>query len=167
MKMINNYFNQNVINQIDTLFQDDDAFQNYLLEKNMEKSIEQVSVSILSREKKFSTIKSYTGTFIAAIPLNIVLTILTGGLSLLPSLAITFTANSTLGIIFGKIFDPKKKYEFINNNAIIYQTIQNKLVELVKNKINLKITKEKIIIYTEQNYDESIKKIKQKLINLK
>ena len=61
----------------------------------------------------------------------------------------------------------KKKYEFINNNAIMYQTIQNKLVELVKNKINLKITKEKIIIYTEQNYDESIKKIKQKLINHK
>ena len=135
---INNKY-QNVINQIDELFQYDEAFQNYLLEKNMEKSIEQVSVTILSREKKYSAIKSYAGTFIAAIPLNIALTILTGGLSLLPSLAITFTANSTLGLIIGKIFDPKKKYEFINNNAIIYQTIQNKLVEVIKDKINEKI----------------------------
>ena len=157
IKKINKYFTQTF-----HLFQEDEVVQNYLIEKNIESSIDQVSITILSRESKYSNLKKYGGYFIAATSVNIALGIFTGGIAWL---AISLVADFGLNAMFSKLFNPQKKLKFIDNNSIIFKTIQKKLVELIKNQLDEKILKEKIIIYNEQKFEEKIKKIKEKLIS--
>ena len=163
LKIINKYFTLTIIEQIEDLFQEDEVVQNYLIERNIEKSIDMMSFTILSRERKFQTIKRETGLFLVIFALGF----FTGGLSLIGCLGLGAVAGGTFGFIYHKIFDPNKKYEFIENNSIIFQRIQQKLTEKIKNQLDQKIFKEKIIIYNEQNFEEKIKKIKEKLISQK
>ena len=124
--IINKYLSQTNIDKIAELFQEDEVVQNFLIERNIESSIDQVSTTILSRERDLSGMKTYAGILIATIPLNILLIILTGGISLIPTI-ITVVAGGGVGAILGTVFNPKKKLEFINSNSIIFQTIQKNL----------------------------------------
>ena len=137
LKIINKYFSQLFFDQIPELFQEDEVIQNYLIERNIERSIDMMGFTILSREKKFSKIK----TFLVLIPLNIALGFFTGGLSLIATLGIGAVAGGSVGAIFRQIFNPKKKIEFINNNSIIFQAIQKKLTEKIKNQLDEKVLK--------------------------
>ena len=104
-----------------------------------------INFTIISREKKFVNIKLDAGIILASIPLGIALAFFTGGISLF---VCSFALGGSLSAIFTKILDPKKRYEFINNNSIIFQTIQKKLTEKIKNQLDKNIIKEKIIIFT-------------------
>ena len=101
--------------------------------------------------------------FLVLIPLGF----FTGGLSLIATLGFSAVAGGSVGAIFLQILNPKKKIEFINNNSIIFQAIQKKLTEKIKNQLDEKVLKEKIIIYNEHNFEEKMKKIKEKLISQK
>ena len=100
IKKINKYFTQTFLEQIFDLFQEDEVVQNYLIEKNIESSIDQVSITILSRESKYSNLKKYGGYFIAATSVNIALGIFTGGIAWL---AISLVADFGLNAMFSKL----------------------------------------------------------------
>ena len=131
LKIINKYFSQLFFDQIAELFQEDEVIQNYLIERNIEKSIDMMSFTTLSREAKFSKIKSYAGTLLVGIPLNFILGFFIGGISLIVVLGIGGVVGGSVGAIFGQIFNPEK----ILNLLKIMQLYSKKLIEKIK--INL------------------------------
>ena len=144
------------------VFLEDETYQNYIIERNVLNSIDQVEETIISREKKFYSIKYYAGIFLIGIPLNIVATILTGGISIIAGLAISLAIGTGSGLAMIKILDPNEKKRFYMNNSIIIQTIQNKLITFIREKLDKNILKQNIIVYNKNNYDSKIIKIKNK-----
>ena len=61
----------------------------------------------------------------------------------------------------------KLKYEFENDNIIIFKIIKNKFEELIKKKFNKKILKEQIVIYSKETLNTKIEKIKEKIFSSK
>ena len=57
----------------------------------------------------------------------------------------------------------KEKAKFITNNLVIIQTIQNKLMTIIKEKLDKNILKQTIIIYNKENFENKMMKIKNKL----
>ena len=71
-ELIENYFCDDVIivkknidlsfvNKIMEIFQEDEVYQNYIIERNVLNSIDQVQETVFSREKKFHFVKYYVG----------------------------------------------------------------------------------------------------------
>ena len=152
------------IDKIYELFQLDESFQNYIIERNIQNSIDQVNLTVLSREKKFSDIKYYTGATLIGIPLFLALGFLTAGTSIILSMVVGGGAGLGLGFILEKLIGTKEKSEFIYNNSMIIERIQNKLIKIISAQLEQNITKEKIIIYSKENFDNKIQKIKNKLL---
>ena len=104
-------------------FIEDDAYQNYIIERSVIDSIDQVQETIIGRENKFNKIKYYTGVLLIWLPLNIATTIVTGGISLLATFAIGLAIWTGESISMISIFNPNKKQKFFMNNSKIIQTI--------------------------------------------
>ena len=79
--------------------------------------------------------------------------------SLLDFLQFLFKSNS--------INDNKDDEKFINDNIYIAETINMKFLEIIMNKLNEKIKKERIIVYNQNKFKEKIQKIKNILISQK
>ena len=79
--------------------------------------------------------------------------------SLLDFLQFSFKSNS--------INDNKDDEKFINDNIYIAETINMKFLEIIMNKLNEKIKKERIIVYNQNKFKEKIQKIKNILISQK
>ena len=103
------------------IFEEDEVYQNYSIEKNVLNSIDQVQETVLSREHKFYSIKYYLGTFLMALPLCVLAGIFTGGLAFIP---LSFGVGYGSGYMMNKILNPKEKGQFLRNNFNIIEAIQ-------------------------------------------
>ena len=145
INIININFGISFMEKIMEMFQEDEAYQNYIIERDVLNSINQVEETIIAREKKFNLIKLYGGVYLMSLPLNLVALILTGGISLILYIA------------------PR----FLYNNLEIVRTIQNRLIIILREQLDKNITKQNIIIYNKENFDNKIIKIKNKLLKEK
>ena len=103
IKILNKNIGSAFLDKILELFEEDEAYQNYIIEKNIQNSIDQVNFTVLSRELKMSKVKYYAGLALIGIPLNLAVAIATGGLSLIESLGIGAGIGGGLGIALLKI----------------------------------------------------------------
>ena len=161
IKLVKKNTDPSSANKIMEIFEEDEVYQNYIIEKNVLNSIVQVQETVLSREQKFYSIKYYLGTFLLALPLCVLAGIFTGGLALIP---LSFGVGYGSGFLMNKILNPKEKGQFLRNNINIIETIQVKLITIINEQLDKKILKQKIIIYSKENFDKKIEKIKNKLL---
>ena len=97
------------------------------------------------------------GAFIASIIASF-----TGGIVCFGALIISMIFLSFFNIKYNN-FEEKKK--FISDNNYVINVIQSKLIEKIKNKLDSKIKREKIIIFNDENFNNKIEKIKSILIS--
>ena len=150
------------------LFENNEGYQNYLFDQSILNSLDQIELNVLSRENYWNEIKSW----IIFVPVAIV-----------PTLFFTFLNISTF---FNKKFElfliqktkmfglitfedflnnkSKKKEKFIHDNSFIINIIEEKLMSLIKDKLNENQIKEKLIIFNEENFYSKIQKIKNRIL---
>ena len=167
IKMVKYILNKSFIENIIEIFQEDEVYQNYIIEKNVLNSIDQVHETIVSRENKYYNIKYYLGLFLIGVPLNILAAVLTGGISLIVTFIVGCGIGAGTGLVLNKILDPDEKRKFLMNNSNIINTIQGQLICIIREKLDKNILKQNIIIYNKENFDNKIKKIKDKLLEQK
>lgn len=151
--------------EIAELFQKDIVYQNYFFETNILNSIDQVEDIIYSRENKFYQAKYFIGGALITVPLSILATIFTGGI-ILPFI-LSIGAGLFSGFTMKKILKPEEKVKFLRENKIIIYKIQTNIAQILAEKLNENILKEKIIIYNKKNFHDKIKEIKNKLFETK
>ena len=161
IKFVNRNIGKSFLEKIEELFQEDKAYQNYIFEKNILNSIDQVQTSIVEREKKLYHIKYWIGFTLIGIPLTVIAAIFTGGLSYF---LISLGIGAGSGVIMNSILKPVEKVKFLRENKIIIQRLQEKLIVTIREKLDKNILKEKITINSKQNFDNKIVEIKNKLL---
>ena len=157
---------KNMINEvIINLIKEDEAVQNYIIEKNIQDSLDQMSISVYLRERQFFKYKYYFCSFATYAPFYCGLYILIGNIGALLSLLLIIP----ISLLYFKIFDPFGKSNFINGNMIIIEKINDDMFKIIKEKLKEKKIKEKdqLIIYSESNFERKIEIIKKKLITKK
>lgn len=161
IEIVNKNIGKSFLEKIVELFEEDKVYQNYLIEKNILNSIDQVENSIFAREKKFYNAKYYIGITLIGVPLYIIAGILTGGVA---AFFMSFGIGIGSSVIMNAILKPGEKMKFLRENKIIIQHLQQKLIINLREKLDKNILKEKIIIYNKQNFDNKIAEIKNKLL---
>ena len=166
IKLIKKSLTISLQQKIMELFLADESYQNYLIERNVLHSINQVEKVIIEREIRINNIKMIVGSVICLIPI----TIISGGLSVFASFI--FGAAIGVGYAFAakKVLNLDEKERFFLNNSKITQTIQNNLITIIKEQLDkniLKTLKSNIIIYKKENFDDKILKIKNKILEIK
>ena len=119
-----------------------ESYQNYMIEKSIQFSLDQIHLTILKRENKYSILKEQLIYYSVGIPLN--------------KVVLCF-------LILGK----EEKQNFIIENIDIIKYIENKITESIIKRIKEKILIQSIIVYNKNNFEEKIKIIKNRLISPK
>ena len=161
INMINKILSESFKENIIEIFLENEIYQNYIIERNVLDSINQVEETIITREKKYNKIKYSLGVYLIELPLTVVATIFTFGLSMIAYFAIKYTTGIGLGFMTRKIINPDEKEEFLYNNSVIIQAIQNKLMAIIKEELVKNIVKQNIIIYNKEKFENIIIKIKK------
>ena len=155
---IDKYFTGKIKEKIMEIFQLDESYQNYIIERNVLNSINQVKESIIARENKFLEIKSFGGYMLMSISLRIILGAFTGWFSTFAFLALAYSSGYFIG------YKQKVNEKFITNNLVIIQNIQSTLITIIKEKLDKNILKQTVIIYNKENFYNKMMKIKNKLL---
>ena len=158
---IDKYFTGKIKEKIMEIFQLDESYQNYIIERNVLNSINQVKESIIARENKFLEIKSFGGYMLMSISLRIILGAFTGWFSTFAFLALAYSSGYFIG------YKQKVNEKFITNNLVIIQNIQSTLITSIKEKLDKNILKQTVIIYNKENFYNKMMKIKNKLLEKK
>ena len=119
----NNNLGVLLYDKITDLFDLDESYQNYIIERNIQKSLDQVNFTVLLRARKNNTIKCFVSYGVFAYPIFVALGILLGPILLILNFSVAFV----WGLIFGKLEIEKTK--FINNNLIITDKIKYNLIK--------------------------------------
>ena len=101
------------------------------------------------------------------ITLDIIFGALTGWFSTIAYYSLCLAAGFLTRFATGKLTGQDEKEKFYLNNLIIIQTIQNKLMTIIKEKLDKNILKQTVIIYNKENFDNKMMKIKNKLLEKK
>ena len=165
INLINNNLNEENIME---KFLEDDTYENYIIEKNVLNSINQIEDVILARENKFNNIKLIVGGFILGTGINVIAAIMTGGISLIAYFGLCFLLDLGANYAVKKYIDSEEKERFLMNNSAIIQTIQNTLMTKINYKLDESPLKQNknIIIYNKENFDNKISKIKDKILKI-
>ena len=164
IKIINKNVDLPLFGEKVQLFLEDEVYQNKLIENNIFKSINQIEKTIIWKEKEKNELKS--GFFAVPLAGGLITLFLTGGFSLI-FLFSWIGAGAVLHLLQIKFFNSNEKKDFIKTNSILIQSIQSKLMNIIKEKLDKNLLKEKIIIYNDNNFNENIMKIKNKLLEKK
>ena len=146
------------------LVENSEIYENYQIEKNIEKCLDQIKFNLIKRQKESSYQKEKYSYYLLNIPLLFGVGLFTGGLGFFAEAAINFTVSFVLAKFIHKYMDNEEKDQFILNNILIIDNIQNKLFDFVKEQLDKKILKENIITYNDIKFKAKIEKIKNKLI---
>ena len=153
-----------VIEEITSLLEKDEVYQNYIFEKKIEKEIDLIDTNIINRENKYSKIKYWLSNVFIGLPLYYLSAgLISGGTGILVGLGIGIIN----AFITFRSINPIQKENFINDNFMIVSTIECQLIKLIKSKLDKKILNETIYILSEENFSERIKRVKEKLISQK
>ena len=99
--------------------------------------------------------------------LNIIFGALTGWFSTIAYYSLCLAAGFMTRFATGKLTGQDEKEKFYLNNLIIIQIIQDKLMTIIKEKLDKNILKQTVIIYNIENFDNKMMKIKNKLLEKK
>ena len=113
INIINKNLGISFMEKIMEMFQEDETYQNYIIERDVLNSINQVEETIIAREKKFNLIKLYGGVYLMSLPLNLVALILTGGISLILYFALSIAISIGSLFLTRKIVDPNERTRFL------------------------------------------------------
>ena len=151
------------------LLQSDEFIQNFLIEEFIQLCLDRVSINMIHREESNSTYIYYSENFLSIFSIYIGIWFFFGmtvaSLALIP-----ITLPISFGFAILMHYKLKGKQKFLIENEIIIEKIQNELFVLMNNKLEDTINKEKedkIIIYSQNNFENKIKRIKQKLVKKK
>ena len=118
IRIINVNLGKSFLDKIISLLEGDESYQNHLIEKNIQNSIDQVSLTVLSREQKYNTIKHYFG-LILLLPIGFL-----SGLLGPAGFILAAGIGATYGLLSNKLLGTKEKQEFISDNCIIIDSIK-------------------------------------------
>jgi len=151
------------------LFLQNEIYEEYTIEKEIKKSLDQIDTKIIQKEDKYKDIKEWllsAGLFIGTFPITLILSI---GAAF--STKIFFLRNEFFDfcceLSHFPIINDEKKLNFINDNRILIQFIKSKLLKIIKEKLDEKLLFEKIIIYNQYNFEKILIKIQNYLISRK
>jgi len=151
------------------LFLQNEIYEEYTIEKEIKKSLDQIDTKIIQKEDKYKDIKEWllsAGLFIGTFPITLILSI---GAAF--STKIFFLRNEFFDfcceLSHFPIINDEKKLNFINDNRILIQFIKSKLLKIIKEKLDEKLLFEKIIIYNQDNFEKILIKIQNYLISRK
>ena len=151
------------------LLQNDEFIQNILIEEFIQLCLDRVSINMIHREESHSKYIYYSESVLSIFSIYIGICFFFGttvaGLALIP-----ITLPISLGFALLMQNKLKGKQKFLIENEIIIENIQNELFVLMNDKLKETINKEKedkIIIYSQNNFENKIKRIKQKLVKKK
>jgi len=163
LQIITLQYRNHIIENIEKIFEEDEVYENYRIEKNIENSLDQVSLTVIERENKYSRTKIRIGIYIIAFATSF----MTGGLSFISHLALCWGAQFLFIRFSENIIGQNYKETFIKDNQIIIQSIQEKMLKRIAERLDKNLLNEKIIVYSKEKFDEKIQKIKDKLISSK
>ena len=152
------------IESMTIILEKDESYQNYMIEKSIQFSLDQIHLNILKREYKYSIIKEKLSYISITMPLKfIVFTLITGGLGTAIGIGVSLISIIATSLIVRKV----EKQVFIIENIDIIKYIENKITESIIKRIKEKILIQSIIVYNKNNFEEKIKIIKNRLISPK
>ena len=96
------------------------------------------------RQKESSYRKEKYSYYLLNIPLIISVGIFTGGLGFFAEQAISIAISVIIAKLIHKCMNNEEKDEFILNNILIIDNIQNKLLDFVEEQLDKNLLKEKI-----------------------
>ena len=131
--------------------------KNFMIERMVIKYLEKAKFNTISREKKFYLIYSLG-------LLGLYISFFIGSFFFYPLL---ITALIFEPIYYFMKKSMSKDFMFINQNQVIFDLIQGKLIEEILKQFEEKIIKNKIIIYNKEKFEKIIEKIKKKLMEQK
>ena len=141
------------------LLEKDEVYQNYIFEKKIEKELDLVDVNIINRENKFMKIKYWLSHAFMGFPSCLLaLGLISCGTGIVIGCGFAFV-NFLITI---RSINTQQKIDFINDNHMIVTAIECQLIELIKSKLDKKILSETIFILNEENFNERIKRVKEK-----
>ena len=143
------------------LFKADEAYQNYIIEKQVNLSLEQMSTSIITSELN----PGFPQYIQRLLNLGLLGGFFTGGISFLGLVGLYIVNN----LFFNKVFSKDSQKSFIFENDAIVSMIQSDIEEKIKIKIKLeeKIKGEKIIILSKKQFNIQLDIVKKVLISQK
>jgi len=165
IEKINKFINRLSIEKKIDLFLNSEIYEEYIIEKDIKNSLDQISINVLAREKKYDNIKEFSlfmAFFLMAFPLIGILSI--------PSLFSKYFDN-LLDRLSNKIFNlssnivrSSEKRKFIEDNLIIIQFIKSKISKMLREKLEESLLKEKIIVFNQDNFEKYMQKIQKVLV---
>ena len=163
INFINIHFHSSISERRTTILENDEAYQNYLIEKSIQFSLDQIHLIVLNRESKYCILKQTSGHY-AGVAISYVLSgILSGGLGIAVSSGVYLISFILSLIIAGTVSKPN----FIKENIKIIKYIENKVSDAIRNRMKEKIKIQKIIIYNTIKFEKKIEMIKNRLISAK
>jgi len=152
-KSIKQYDESEIISKLENT----EACKNIIIERIIIRSLEQVRINSIRREAKF-------GLIISIGALGLYLGFVIGSFFMMPLIL-----GSVIAYIISFISKKKleKKIIFVNQNQIIFELIQGKLIEEILKQFEKKLGKNNLIIYNKEKFDCNIKLIKKKLMEKK
>ena len=150
-KISDKYINENKETSLINIFKKSEILKSFVLEISIIKNLKQIQKRAFIREKKIKNLKGF-----AFLPIFIPVIFVTGPIGV--GLSITSFALSFLGRFLINKFSKNDK--FIKENEVIFELIENKMQEQIAKKFEYKISKEKIIIYNDENFEKIVGDIK-------
>ena len=146
------------------IIENSEVYENYLIEKNIEKCMDQIKLNIITKQRKSNVNKEKYSYYLLNIPILMAVGFFTGGLGIIAESVLNITISLIVSKFVHKHMKNEEKDQFIVNNILIIDNIQNKLLDFVKEQLDNKLLKEKIITYNKIKFEDKIQKIKDKLI---
>ena len=166
IEKINKFINRLTIEKKIDLFLNNEIYEEYIIEKDIKNSLDKININVLAREEKYNNIKS--------ISLFIVFSTVSFPIFYIILISSIFSKyfKNLLDVFGNKIENLSRnivgcfeKREFIKDNLIIIQFIKSKLSKMLREKLEEKLLKEKIIIFNQDIFEKKIQKIQKILIS--
>jgi len=158
------------------IFEKNEAYQDYIIEQSMLKSLDKMEMFVLSREEKWNKIKTFSLGILPCIPLAFFVypiyvplcfaSFFSQKCQLFLTKILDKIGDYSFNYVDNKFIKSDKKMNFIETNSQIINKIESSLLLLIKDKLNENQIKEKLIIYNQDNFNLNIIKIKNKLKDL-
>ena len=154
--IINNFIFHNDEASLIKVFRKKEALKTFILEISITKYLEQMQTRALFNENK--------NKFLINKGISHINIILSNSSFKAIMFGFTFLASLTLKGIKKLIEKFSNNDEFIKENKIIFELIEEKMKKQIIKNFEYKIPKEKIIVYSDENFEDIIKEIKNILL---
>ena len=159
IKIINKLKDENPNKQKIDLYLNNGVYEEFLIEREIQNSLEQVKMVIYEREEFYTILKKFSlviPTFIFFSPLLLILS----PFCLIKSFD-NFIGNcfEAISNFYNKIIKVDKNYNFLYKNTEIISHIKNRINKKIEDELKGVLLKSEIIIYNEEIFNNKVNKI--------